>query len=61
MFTKRFFLTLATFALLLPLTGCCGGCRRNCNSNSSMAPPAARCCPQSAPLPPPGYIPGPTP
>jgi hypothetical protein len=55
MMTKRFLLTLVAFALMLPLTGCCG-CRRHCNSSTGMAPPAGACCPQPAA---PGYIPGP--
>lgn len=41
MFTKRFLLALIVSTLLLPLSGC--GCRRNCNSCSSNAPPP--CCP----------------
>lgn len=41
--TKRIFLALAAFTMLLP-TGC--GCRRNrcCDDNRSFAPPAP-CCP----------------
>jgi hypothetical protein len=40
---KRTFLALIAFTLLLPLSGC--GCRRNCNSSGSFAPPPAPCCP----------------
>ena len=56
MLTKRFLLAVFALALMLPLTGC-NGCRRNCNSRGSFAPPPAPCCNGQAP--PVGYVPGP--
>ncbi len=41
MTTKRFFLALIAFTLLLPLSGC--GCRRNACSDRS-SPPPQPCC-----------------
>lgn len=56
MFTKRFFLALFAFTLMMPLSGC--GCRRNtCCEKKSFAPPPA-CCDKQLP---PGYLPGPQP
>lgn len=52
MITRRFLIVLMAFTLLLPLSGC--GCRRNCNSSGSFAPPP--CCDKGLP---PGAIPGP--
>ncbi len=54
--TKRFFLALIAFTLLLPLSGC--GCRRHCNSSGSFAPPPQPCCDKGLPA---GYVPGPHP
>jgi hypothetical protein len=56
MSTKRFFLMLIVFALMLPLSGC--GCRKNCCGERSFAPPPQPCCDKGLP---PGYIPGPNP
>ncbi len=50
--TKRFFLALIAFTLMLPLSGC--GCRRHCNRSGSFAPPPG--CDRGG-LPP-GYVPG---
>ncbi|HEY1192010.1 MAG TPA: hypothetical protein VGE74_30550 [Gemmata sp.] len=57
MTTRRFILAAIAFTLVLPLSGC--GCRRNCNSSGSFAPPP--CCPDRVPPPPPGFIPNPQP
>ena len=48
MLTKRFLLAVFALALMLPLTGC-NGCRRNCNSRGSFAPPPAPCCDKQGP------------
>ena len=48
MITKRFLLAVFAFALMVPLTGC-HGCRRNCNSSGSFAPPPAPCCDKQGP------------
>lgn len=57
MFTKRLFLALFAFALMMPLSGC--GCRRNaCCENRSFAPPPQPCCNKQLP---PAYLPGPQP
>lgn len=55
MFTKRFLVFVLAFLATVPLSGC--GCRRNCNSSGSFAPPP--CCPGTSGALPPGAIPAP--
>jgi hypothetical protein len=55
MITKRFVLFLLAFLATVPLSGC--GCRRNCNSSGSFAPPPCNSC-NSGALPP-GAVPAP--
>ncbi|QJW94296.1 hypothetical protein [Frigoriglobus tundricola] len=59
MMTKRYLLSWIAFAAMFSLTGCCNGCRRDCNSSGSYAPPPAACCGPSSP--PAGYGPPVTP
>jgi len=55
-YTRRLILALVAAATLLPASGC--GCRRNCGTSNSLAPPPGPCCDKN--LPPPGFLP-PTP
>lgn len=54
MTTKRFFLALIAFTLMLPLVGCR---HKQCCGDRSYAPPQP-CCDKGLP---PGYIPAPNP